>query len=647
MVIKRKKYLRVNDQFSWIDFSPSNVHALVGRKMGKVTTVFMDSKESTDLYPPTLKGALFFLLVTALTAFVFIKLHQNTNQEPTQRVPIDGYANVQGLVKKAFNGHYAAFLGLPFAKPPIGELRFSKPVPMDRVANWANRTVFATKHAPSCHTMLKLNRKNNQSKSSSGDPQSEDCLYLNVYVPLNKEHELPSKPLPVMVWIHGGAFVWGSAIQYDPSELVTYQSVIVVTIQYRLSILGFAQTTDPKQIPGNMGLYDQTMALKWVHEHIRRFGGDRNSITIFGESAGAISVGYHLISKQSVGLFNRAILQSGAPLTMMQVGSESGPLWMEKVAIELRCPIKSRKLSKAKYASFSEDTYRCLRAAPVEKLLKVELDLIAGKKCSGFSPSVDHDTGFFGNHPLELMKGEGDPFVPNVTEILLGHNGAEGTMFLHFVLPELFPKTADLPGNLSYELIRQKIMEKAPDKRNQIDLIYKALVDDVDPKQRKNISQIAARFNRYIGDAAFYCPNLHFMDKFLTNESRKAYYYLFNARPEKAAKSSFTWTKKAIHAEEIQFVFGRPFAKKEWTKFTPKERTLSMVIMEDWANFARSGVPRKDQWKSCQGEDERSHMSYEIDWTGVKSGLPENQCSEYFENTYEEIVSRYKYMGHL
>ena len=116
-----------------------------------------------------------------------------------------------------------------------------------------------------------------------------------------------------MIWIHGGGFTEGSAISYVPSELVTENDVIVVVIQYRLGVLGFLSSGDDVA-PGNYGLMDQTLAIRWVKDNIRAFGGDPDSMTIFGESAGAASVGYQMLSPMSRGLFSRAILQSGTPL---------------------------------------------------------------------------------------------------------------------------------------------------------------------------------------------------------------------------------------------------------------------------------------------------------------------------------------------
>ncbi|KAM9301766.1 pyrethroid hydrolase Ces2a-like [Gastrophryne carolinensis] len=139
-------------------------------------------------------------------------------------------------------------------------------------------------------------------------PVSEDCLYLNVFTPSDRQKGLN---LPVMVFIHGGGLVFWSASHFDGSALSAYEDVVLVSIQYRLGILGFFRY-DGNQLHGNLGFLDQTAALRWVQENVEDFGGDPQSVTIFGESAGAISVAAHVLSPLSKGLFHRAIAQSGA-----------------------------------------------------------------------------------------------------------------------------------------------------------------------------------------------------------------------------------------------------------------------------------------------------------------------------------------------
>jgi para-nitrobenzyl esterase len=186
-------------------------------------------------------------------------------------------------------GGVTEFKGLPFAAPPVGDLRWRAPQPP---ARWAD-TRSATAFSASC-------------------TQVEDCLYLNVYEPAAVK---ASDKLPVMVWIHGGAFLFGSGSVYDGSQFAR-RGVIVVTVNYRLGRAGWfahpALTAEnPKGPLGNYGLMDQIAALQWVKDNIDAFGGDKKNVTIFGESAGAISVNYLMLAPQAKGLFNKAIAESG------------------------------------------------------------------------------------------------------------------------------------------------------------------------------------------------------------------------------------------------------------------------------------------------------------------------------------------------
>nr|XP_047924753.1 fatty acyl-CoA hydrolase precursor, medium chain-like isoform X4 [Anser cygnoides] len=197
------------------------------------------------------------------------------------------------------------FLGIPFAKAPVGSLRFSPPEPPEP---W-NGLRDATSYPPLCPqdlAMLKKAEKNYQEKHIPFQT-SEDCLYLNVYSPAGSDKK---DKLPVMVWIHGGNFVFGGASRYDGSALSAYENVVVVIIQYRLGLLGFFCTGD-EHARGNWALLDQVAALHWIQENIEQFGGDPGSVTLFGVSAGSCSVYAHIMSPLSKGLFHKAISESG------------------------------------------------------------------------------------------------------------------------------------------------------------------------------------------------------------------------------------------------------------------------------------------------------------------------------------------------
>ncbi|XP_018536670.2 cholinesterase [Lates calcarifer] len=141
---------------------------------------------------------------------------------------------------------------------------------------------------------------------------SEDCLYLNVWTPTVDK---TNPPLPVMVWIYGGGFTGGTASLdlYDGRFLTQTENVIVVSMNYRIGAFGFLSLPDNKNVPGNAGLKDQQLALKWVSKNIAAFGGDPSQVTIFGESAGSGSVGFQVLSPGSQEYFQRAIMESGAP----------------------------------------------------------------------------------------------------------------------------------------------------------------------------------------------------------------------------------------------------------------------------------------------------------------------------------------------
>src|SRR6516225_1709897 len=218
-----------------------------------------------------------------------------------------------GRVRGISSGGVDRFLGIPYAAPPVGDLRWRPPQPHGRWRGVRDATSFAN-HCP-------------QVASPFGLPSvTEDCLYLNVFRPARHGeddgeadeggHEGRERRHPVMVWIHGGALLVGESDDYDPVRLVQ-RGVVVVTINYRLGVLGFlahpALTEEsPEHASGNYGLMDQQAALRWVRRNIRAFGGDPDNVTIFGESAGGLSVHSQLASPLAAGLFHKAIVESGA-----------------------------------------------------------------------------------------------------------------------------------------------------------------------------------------------------------------------------------------------------------------------------------------------------------------------------------------------
>lgn len=290
----------------------------------------------------------------------------------------------------------------------MGELRFQKTQP---AVDWTG-TYNATQFRSACWQPDQLVPDNNIPETTK---KSEDCLFLTLYRP---EVDSPSKKArPVMMWIHGGGFETGSifSVAYDGSYIATMGDVIVVTIQYRLGSFGFLYGETP-DTQGNAGLYDQIMALKWIKENAAAFGGDPHQVTIFGESAGGMSVGALILSPLTNGLFKRAILQSGAPNSYLGSESKAQALVKTQALVEhVNCTLSSPVARAA-----------CLRALPAQTLMKAtehartngeSFEPIWDEALLPTKPSLALKSGLF-NRNLDLLFGvvseEGALFVESI-----------------------------------------------------------------------------------------------------------------------------------------------------------------------------------------------------------------------------------------
>jgi para-nitrobenzyl esterase len=292
------------------------------------------------------------------------------------------YGKVQGDQQ----GSISVWKGIPFAHPPTAEWRFQAPQPPEPWTGVRLATAFSpmAPQVPEMGTRLvgAMGAENAVEQRSMG----EDCLYLNVWSP-----GADGQKRPVMVYIHGGAFTLGSASDpwYDGASFATLHNLVVVTLNYRLGILGFVCLSDlageGAAYTGNCGLLDQIAALQWVHEHIAAFGGDPGQVTVMGESAGAMSIGALLGMPAAQGLFQRAILQSGA----------AGNLVTRSQALRVAQGLLAK-------LSLKTDQLGALREVPVETLLNIQPEL--GREFGGvqaFSPTIDGET--LPQHPLAMI----------------------------------------------------------------------------------------------------------------------------------------------------------------------------------------------------------------------------------------------------
>ncbi|CAH6898856.1 Bche [Phodopus roborovskii] len=466
---------------------------------------------------------------------------------------------VRGLNLPVLGGTVTAFLGIPYAQPPLGSLRFKKAQPLSKWTGIQN----TTKYANSCYQNIDQTFPG-FSGSEMWNPNtnlSEDCLYLNVWIPAPKP-----KNATVMVWVYGGGFQTGTASLpvYDGKFLARVERVIVVSMNYRVGALGFLALPGNSEAPGNMGLFDQQLALQWVQKNIAAFGGNPKSVTLFGESAGAASVSLHLLCPQSYPLFTRAILQSGS----------SNTPWAVKSPEEAR----NRTLALAKLTGCSKENdtemIKCLQTKEPQEILVNERFVLPSDSLLSinFGPMVDGD--FLTDMPHTLLQlGQ-----VKKTQILVGVNKDEGTSFLVYGAPGFSKDNDSLITRREFQEGLNMYFPRVSSLSKEAILFYYVdwLGDQTPEVYRDALDDV-------IGDYNIICPALEFTKTFSDLENNAFFYYL----EHRSSKVPWPEWMGVMHGYEIEFVFGLPLERR--ANYTRAEEMLSRSVMKLWANFAKYG----------------------------------------------------------
>ena len=476
----------------------------------------------------------------------------------------------QGIVPGDMDGQARRFLAIPYARPPVGDLRFRGPLPPQAWEGVRHTSDFVE----SCPQL-----------ADQGAPasQNEDCLYLNVWAPL----PTPTRA-PVIGWIHGGGNFSGGAgipipgtqsLWYDGRAFAERQGVVLVTLQYRLGPLGWNPhpgLSAEGEPSGNQGLQDQRAALEWVRDNISAFGGDPANVTLFGESAGAANVCYHLASPGSRGLFHRAISQSGG-CTIRTVGrersSEDAAEQMVAYGEALGCPPGA-------------DQLECMRELPVDRILEAAMQPMPGAGATrdgarwSFAAVVDGPGGVLPDHLRDLFEQGEVAQVP----YLLGSNHDEGTTLV-WRAPPIATEEAYLAD------LEMRFGEAA----SEIAALY--------PAEDFGGSYNLAR-ERVVGDSRLVCGT-HDTARLAARAGLDVFMYSFD----------YPWAVlplilKAGHAAEISHVFGVPYVP------TPDSdsEALGEAMNSYWARFASTGDPNGPQaqadWPRFDpDEDKRLHLA--------------------------------------
>nr|WCC58196.1 carboxylesterase [Pharsalia antennata] len=481
---------------------------------------------------------------------------------------------VQGTHQKSYNGRtYTAFEGIPYGKPPVGDLRFEEPIPADK---WSG--VLVADNTYMCMSFIPL-------PMIYGPRGTEDCLYVYVYVP--RENVTGNENLDVVVHIHGGAFMVGSPKFMAGPSFIMDKEVIYVSFNYRLAILGFLSTED-EVVPGNNGLKDQSLAMKWIKENIKYFGGNPESVTLTGLSAGAASVHYHYLSPLSKGLFHRGFSQSGTALEPWAL--TENPLAKAKtVAVTLGCTTES-----------TQSMIQCLKKAPVKKLILAMKSLLVFMDIVPFTifgPVVEKggNNPFISQHPYKLLKDGKVYDVPWVASNTI-HEGLfpAGLFVTMQTLSELDKRWSEIAP---YALDIQDTVAKA----DQLDVVTKArkyyLKDE--PMTKDNIYSLVELFT----DRIFKMSCEKAIRAHVAAVKSPVYYYVFAYILEMRSPIFYGFKPGSAHSDDGRLlfpIFGTPLKLKE------NDENMMKLFTGFAETYAKANKPSFNnvEWKPIDRQSE-------------------------------------------
>ncbi len=462
-----------------------------------------------------------------------------------------------GTVAGTQSGDVRSFRGIPYAAPPIGANRFRAPQP---ALPWEG-----------VRDAVELGSQCPQSLSLAGRSEDEDCLFVNVWSPAG------ANKLPVMVWLHGGAFILGSGgDKYYDGAAIAAAGVVVVTLNYRLGLFGFlahpALRADDPAFPtsGNYGLEDQRAALQWVQRNIRAFGGDPTRVTLFGESAGGYSTCVHYLSSRADDLFSAAISESGlCSSPVLELPRATAEAQGVTLAGALGCP------------GTDASTIACLRGTPVADLLAATPlpantdppggPLYQAKILPGSLPNVD---GLVIEKPLSVAMMA----PPSTRPLILGNVRDEGTLFHSLLFSQEVPDEAAYRAALATRF--------SPP-------VVDAIVARYPVATYGSANRALAEVT---GDAVFLCPSRR-AARAIAAAGAPLYRYSF----EHALEQPFAANLGVFHSSELPFVFGNdafPLGR------VGAATELSKTIQAYWVRFAKTYDPNGDTAPAWPAYDE-------------------------------------------
>ena len=522
-------------------------------------------------------------ILTALAAGLLLAASVTSSASAAEPPMIVQTAN--GAVQATARGAMVSYFAIPFAAPPVGDLRWRAPAP---AVAWTT-PIAKTKTAAAC-----LQTGPDSPFRTKGD--REDCLYLDVHTPTGKG------PFPVMVWIHGGAFTTGDASTYaDPSPLVS-RGVIVVAVHYRLGAMGFLAhpaLRDADGSSGDYGMMDQQAALRWVRTNIAAFGGDAKNVTIFGESAGGFSVLTHLASPLSTGLFDKAIIESGAYGVASQL---------------TQAAMEAKSTTALEAAMLGQDsgptcaggtlTADCLRGLP-DSVVRGHLMSAYGKAVGNVVPSVD------GKVLPQTIQATFAARANNKVPVINGSNENESLLFV--AIGEMVARFSAKPAN--FDPANKSFLMKPE--------VYAKNAEAIAADSGLSVADITQKYyplSRF-GDDAMLQPSLasgaagtdssfscHGANVSARIAAQGAPIWMYEFRDQTAVpllgtfggKYVLSLSQGAAHASELPYVFQMSGGGQN-----TEQKALQATMSTYWTNFARTGNPNgggAPAWKAFKSK---------------------------------------------
>ncbi|XP_017077325.1 uncharacterized protein LOC108112087 [Drosophila eugracilis] len=479
---------------------------------------------------------------------------------------------LKGTYRQGYQSErFEAFMGIPYALPPVGDLRFKNPKVMPKLLGVYDAS------QPKMDCIQK-----NYLLPSPIIYGVEDCLYLNVYRP-----EVRKSILPVMVYIHGGGFFGGSAGPglTGPEYFMDTGEVILVTMAYRLGPFGFLSTQDAL-MPGNFGLKDQNLALRWVQRNIGYFGGDPQSVTIFGQSAGGVAAHMHLLSPRSQGLFHRVISMSGTANVPFAIAEE--PLEQARLLAEFAQIPDAQTLSTVKLAKALRrvDAIKLLNAGDGLKFWDVD-------HMTNFRPVIEkglEGKAFLSKHPKDILADGERASIP----LLLGTVPGEGAVRVVNILGN---ETLRQSFNSRFDELLQELMEFPPSfSQERLKKSMEFLVGEYFHGQHEVNEETVQGFMDLISDRGFKQPLYHTIRKDVCHTPNPVYLYSFNYRGPLSYASVYTSADVigkygVVHCDDLLYLFRSPLIFPDFERNSTEAKVIKSFV-DYFVHFAKYGKPR-------------------------------------------------------